>query len=155
MPDYHIDFDQVAEAGRVSRHRPTFPAGQLAYATDPGAQSCALVKQHVRFHHGAWYLPLYAAHVRTWLKQVRFTQPPVVAVGGVEVTCSQAVEPPDPAQVAHWAQHYASGYFTPAALQEQLIELEENRRQFAYGKEHEREPRRAALRQLLGKEAPA
>lgn len=53
------------------------------------------------------------------------------------------------AEVAGWAQHYAR-HFTRAALE---IELESlvpgGQRQFAYGKEHEREPRLAALRQLL------
>lgn len=53
------------------------------------------------------------------------------------------------AEVAAWVRHYASGYFTRAALEAQLRELEHGRRQFAYGKRDEAGARRQALAQLL------
>ena len=152
MDEYLLDFDQVALAGRGSRHRPTFPAKQLAHASNPAYRQHALVEERQRFHHGEWFLPLIDSYVRTWLKKVRFTQPPVISVSGIEVTCSKPVEPPDPAEVAQWVLHYESGHFTPGALAEQLLELEQYRRQFAHGKEHEREPRLVALRHLLAGE---
>lgn len=153
MTEFLLDFDQVALAGRSSRHRPTFPVAQLEHASNPAHRHHALVQERKRFHHDAWFLPLVDSYVRTWLKKVRFSQPPIISVSGVEVACGKPVEPPDPVIVADWVRHYGSGYFDLAVLRKELLELVEYRRQFAHGKEHEREPRLAALRQLLEKEA--
>jgi hypothetical protein len=150
MTEFLLDFDQVALAGRSSRHRPTFPARQLEQAI-PNMREAALVRERQRFHHDQWYLPLYDAYVRTWLKRVIFSVPPVISVGGIEVECSKTVSQEE---VADWVLHYNSGYFTQGVLQQQFDELEQGTRQFSYGKEHERAPRLAALRQLLGKEVP-
>lgn len=86
---FQLDFDQVAEAGRRTRHRPTFPVAQLAQATVPGLAQSEFVRTYVRFHHNAWYLPLVEAHVRAWLKKVVFTVPPVVFAGGAEMSCGK------------------------------------------------------------------
>lgn len=91
--EFLLDFDQVALAGRGSRHRPTFPASQFDHAVDPAVKEHDTLKRHVRFHHDAWFLPLYDSFVRAWLKQVRFRRPPVIAVSGVEVTCSKSATP--------------------------------------------------------------
>jgi hypothetical protein len=152
--EFLIDFDQVAQAGRGSRHRPTFRASQFEHATDPAVQNHDTLKRNVRYHHDDWFLPLVDSHVRAWLKKVRFTRPPAVSVSGAEVMCGKLADPPDPVEVAAWVRHYGTGFFTPGALEEQLLELVEHRRQFAYDQEHEREPRIAALRQVLGKEEP-
>lgn len=152
MAEFMLDFDQVALAGRSSRHRPTFPARQLEQAI-PNMREAALVRERQRFHHDQWYLPIYDAYVRAWLKKVVFAVPPMVSVSGIEVECSKPVTV-NPEEVADWVAHYDSGYFTQGALQQQLAELEDGRRQFSYGKEHERAPRLAALRQLLRKEVP-
>ena len=88
---YLLDFDQVAHYGRSTRHRPTLPARVLDQATDASLRTCQLVQAHQRYHHDQWYLPLYDAYVRTWLKSVRFTEPPVVSVGGVEMAAGKEV----------------------------------------------------------------
>ncbi len=86
---YQLDFDQVAEAGFRTKHRPTFPVDALAHATDATLATSPFVRAHARYHHQAWYLPLYDREVRYWLRQVQFTQAPSVQVGGVEVTCGK------------------------------------------------------------------
>lgn len=92
--EYQLDFDQVAEAGFRAKHRPTFPLANLDHATEPGLRSTAFVRTHERYHHGAWYLPLYDRRVRHWLRAVRFTQAPTVHVGGAEVGVGKEVLPP-------------------------------------------------------------
>jgi|GEM_PF-5163026 len=149
MEFYQLDFDQVAEAGFRSKHRPTFPADQLRRALDPALRHERLVRQYERHHHGTWYLPLVEAHVRSFLKQVIFTQPPAVQVGGAEVVCSRPADPPAPAKVEAWVQHFGSGYFPSPYLRKRLAELEEGPLE-AFGKEaYERPAQILAIRQLL------
>ncbi|MGI4762512.1 MAG: hypothetical protein ACRYF0_17505 [Janthinobacterium lividum] len=93
MSNYQLDFDQVAQVGRNTRHRPTFPLRQLDQAVDKTAGQSYTVQTNMRHHHGEWYLPLYEAHVRAWLKKQQFTEPPVVLAGGVEITCSKEAAP--------------------------------------------------------------
>jgi hypothetical protein len=151
--EFLLDFQQVALAGRASKHRPTFPVNQFEFAVDPAHRQHALVQERKRYHHNGWFLPLIDAYVRTWLKKVRFTRMPVVSVSGVEVPCGRAM--PTPEEIALWVRHYDSGYFMPAALEAMLAELEEDLRHFDWDEEHERESRLAALRQLLRKEVPS
>lgn len=82
---YQLDFEQVALAGRQSRHRPTLPARQLT----PAQLNSEVVQPRLRYHHEAWHLPLYDAYVRTWLKQQQFAEPPFISVSGVEVVCGK------------------------------------------------------------------
>ena len=88
---YLLDFDQVAEAGLRTKHRPTFPVANLEHATKLSWRYSDVVKQSARFHHNAWYLPLIDSSVRDWLKEIQFTQAPTVQVGGVEVSCGKEV----------------------------------------------------------------
>ncbi|HEX8505498.1 MAG TPA: hypothetical protein VF630_09030 [Hymenobacter sp.] len=52
---------------------------------------------------------------------------------------------------AAWLRHYASGYFTRAALEKTRADLEDGSYQFAYAKHHEGPDRLAALRHLLAR----
>jgi hypothetical protein len=88
-PVFALDFDQVAQAGHRTRHRPSFAVATLAVATDAAAATSAFVRAHARYHHDAWWLPLVKREVRHWLKALRFTQPPSVQVGGVDVVCGK------------------------------------------------------------------
>jgi hypothetical protein len=150
--EFLLDFQRVAVVGRNSRHRPTFPVSQFEYAVDPAHRQHAVVQERKRLHHGGWFLPLLDGYVRAWLKKVRFSKEPVVVVSGVEVACGRPM--PTPEEISLWVQHYDRGFFTPVALRAMLAELEEDRRHFDWDEEHEREPRLAALRQLLGNEVP-
>ena len=52
--------------------------------------------------------------------------------------------------VAQWVAHYRLPQFTRTYLLQQVDELgPDGRRQFSYGKQHEREPRLAAIKHLL------
>lgn len=150
---YQLDFEQVAQVGRRTKHRPTFPARQLEQSSDPALRESELVHNVQRFHHGEWFIPLVEAYVRTWLKMVKFTVPPVVVVSGVEVTCSVELLPPSSEQVAAWVRHFDSGFFTPAHWRARLQELQGWIS--PYEKDyHDQEAMRQALRQLLEKEVP-
>lgn len=86
---YMLDFDQVSQYGHRTRHRPTLPSRVFDLATDTSLRRCAFVQQHERFHHNEWYLPLTDAHVRTWLKNVRFKQMPFVSVAGQDMVAGK------------------------------------------------------------------
>jgi hypothetical protein len=144
---YVLDFNQVAEYGRGTRKRPTFPARMLDFATDPSLRTCQLVQTYQRYHHDQWYLPLVDAYVRAWLKKVHFTKIPVVSVGGLEMAAGREVPTEE---IAQWIAHYSLPQFTRAYLLQQQQELgPDGCRQFNYGKEHERAPRLTAINHLL------
>jgi hypothetical protein len=85
QPLFAIDFTQVANAGRRTKHQATFPLHYLDYATDPTLRDSAFVRTHLRHHHDQDNLPLLKREVRHWLKAVRFTKPPHINLAGSEI----------------------------------------------------------------------